>query len=453
MQSTIATSFPPGPPGMPVLGNFLDFRRLGSLHFYINLWHNYGDLASASVGPVRFVMAVKPEHIQHVLVKNPQLYVKGMSHDKLRTAIGNGILTLEGERWYRQRKLMQPTYTPKNIKGFAGLMTEASQQMMERWQEQFQTTGGLMDLNQEMTRMTIKVISDAMFGVDLQENFREAAKALLTLLEYTSATSNSIIDIPLFIPTPLNRRLIKSKRLMREFLFDVIHRRRTEGLQDDLLSMLMSSRDEQTGENMTDEQLHDEALITFFAGHETTASLLTWTWFLLSKNPEVEAKLEAELSQVLQGRTPTLDDLPNLPYTKMILDETLRLHSPVPMLARDAVSDDEFGGYHINKGTMVVLMPYATHRHPDYWEKPLEFYPEHFTEAAIAKRPRYAYLPFGSGQRICIGLHFAHMEAALILADVAQRYRMRLAEPNDGAVQFVGVARPAKPIRMKAIPR
>lgn len=449
--STATPTFPAGPKGLPVIGSLLDFRREGALDFYHALWHRYGDVASAAIGPIKFVVVVRPEHIQHVLVKHPEKYVKGLSHEKLRVAIGNGILTLEGEKWYRQRKLMQPTYTPKNIKGFATIMTDESQNLIGRWQNQL-PPDRVVDVNQEMTRTTMKVISRTMFGLDMDENFREAARALITLLEYTSASTNSLIDVPLFIPTAGNQRLKHAKQVLREFLMGVIQTRRTNGLSDDLLSMLMSSRDEESGHMMTDEQLHDEALITFFAGHETTASLLTWTWYLLSKNPEVEAKLHAELASVLNGRTPTLDDLPNLTYTRMILDEALRLYSPVPLLARDAVEDDELAGYHIPKGTMVVAMPYATHRHPQYWQKPLEFYPEHFEAAAVAQRPRYAYFPFGSGQRICIGLHFAHMEAALILADVAQRFQLRLAQPNDGRLSYVGVARPKQPIMMKVMP-
>ena len=445
-------SFPPGPKGAPLVGSLFDFRRSGTLDFYRDVWRQYGDVSSATVGPVKFFVVVRPEHIQHVLVKNPDKYVKGISHEKLRVAIGNGILTLEGEKWYRQRKLMQPVYTPKGIRPYAEIMTDESQHLIERWRTQL-PPDRVVDINQEMTRVTMKVISRAMFGIDMDENFRDAARALIMLLEYTSASTNTLIDMPLFIPTPTNQRLKHAKRVLREFLMNIIQKRRQEGLQDDLLSMLMSSKDEETGATMTDEHLHDEALITFFAGHETTASLLTWTWYLLSKNPRVEAKLHAELAQKLQGRTPTLDDLSNLPYTRMVLDDALRLYSPVPLLARDAAMDDELAGYRVPKGTMVVVMPYATHRHPDFWEKPLEFYPEHFEEAAVAKRPRYAYFPFGSGQRICIGLHFAHMEAALILADVAQRFQLRMAEENDGKLMYVGVARPLKPIKMKVTAR
>jgi cytochrome P450 len=255
--------------------------------------------------------------------------------------------------------------------------------------------------------------------------------------------------VPLFIPTPGNQRLKWAKKTIRDFIYQIIQQRRTEGLQDDLLSMLMSARDEETGQAMTDEQLHDEVLITIFAGHETTASLLTWTLYLLSKHTEVEAKLHEELDRVLQGRTPTMDDIPNLPYTRMVLDETLRLYSPVPILARDAAKDDEIDGQPIPKGSLMIVVPYATHRHPDFWDHPLEFYPEHFTPERVEKRPRYAYFPFGAGQRVCLGVHFALMEAVLILAEVAQHYRARLHSDHDGSVRYIGVARPAHPIMMR----
>jgi cytochrome P450 len=440
-------ALPAGPTGLPVIGNLLQMQRQGMLDFYRKLWEDCGDVATASIGPMKFLMVTRPEHIQHVLVKNADKYVKGLSHDKLRLAIGNGILTLEGDVWSRQRKLMQPTFTPKGIKPFAEIMSEEAQGLIDRWNAGLPGTWQV-DISQEMQRVTMKVISRSMFGLDMDRDFTSASHALVALLEYTAATSTGLIDIPLFVPTPANRRLKEAKAELREFLMGVIRKRREEGLRNDLLSMLMTAKDADTGEVMTDEQLHDEALIIFFAGHETTASLLTWTWYLLSKHPDVEKKLHDELATVLGGRRPTLEDIPNLPYTRMVLDESLRHYSPVPIVARDLLEDDELAGYKIPKGTLAVVALYNTHRHPEFWERPLDFYPEHFTPEAVAARPRYAYSPFGAGPRICIGLHFAQMEAVLILADVAQRFRLRLARPHDGSVRYVGVTRPATPILM-----
>jgi cytochrome P450 len=439
----------PGPKGLPVLGSINSMRSQGVLKFYFENWKTYGDVVQFKLGPLPAFQFVRPEHIQHIMVKNPDVYVKGMSHDRLRTAIGHGILTLEGSAWQQQRRLMQPTYTPRGIRRFAELMVEEAQKLTTSLTAQ----RAAFDINGEMTRTTMSVISRAMFGVDISTDFRDTAKALYELLDYTASSAAAIVPMPLFIPTPGNLRLKHAKVVIRNFIMGIVEQRRREGLQEDLLSLLMSSKDEDTGEVMPDDQLHDEVLVTFFAGHETTATLLTWTFYLLSHYPEVEAKLHAELAQVLNGRTPTLDDLNNLPYTRMVLDDALRLYSPVTVMARDAAREDVVDGYTIPKGAMVTVVPYATHRHPEFWEKPLEFYPEHFTEDRVAQRPRYAYFPFGAGQRICIGNHFAQMEAALILAEVAQRVKLRLVQPEEIGVKFIGVIRPEKPIMMTVQPR
>ena len=217
---------------------------------------------------------------------------------------------------------------------------------------------------------------------------------------------------------------------------------------EDLLSLLISAKDED-GQSMDRKQLRDEVLITFFAGHETTANLLTWTWVMLSKNPLVREKLHAELERVLNGRTPTLEDVPNLTYTRMVLDEALRLYSPVAIMARDPLADDEIGGFHIPAGSLVTITPYITHRHPEFWHNPEAFDPERFTPAEVAKRPRYAYYPFGAGPRICLGQHFALLEAVLALATVAHRFELQLVPGLGIQAEFVGTMRPNRSVLME----
>lgn len=444
----VAQRVPPGSQGLPVVGELLSLQRQGVFGFYLNGVRKYGDISGYKVGPLKSFAFARSEHIQHIMVKHPETYVKAISHEKLRFAIGNGILTLEGPKWVRQRKLMQPLYTPKGIRQFTDIMLEESGKLGAYWRDTL-PTNAVVDVNKEMARATMAVIGRSMFGQIPENDEGRVADAILALLHYTGVAGNSLIDIPLFVPTRINQIYKRSRRIVADYIYNLIRQKRESGLGDDLLSMLMTSKDADTGEFMTDEQLHDEALITLFAGHETTASLLTWTWYLLDKHPEVEAKLHAELDSVLGGRTPTPEDLPNLPYTRMVLDEVLRLYAPVTMIARDTVQDDEIDGYAIPKGSLIVVMFYATHRYPDYWEKPLEFYPEHFTEAAVAARPRYAYVPFGAGHRVCLGVHFGQMEAALILADLAQRFRLRMATPNDGDIVWAGVTRPKAPILMR----
>ncbi len=447
MSSISTVTVPPGPKGIPILGSLNTMRNKGIFDFHIDLWREYGDTVQVKLGPITSIIFTRAEHIQYIMVQNADKFVKGISHEKLRTAIGDGILTLEGERWYTQHKLMQPTYTRKNVAKFAEIMQEESQKMLERW-DALQPRS-VVDINQEMTRVTMSVIMRSIFNIDVSENVKEAIKALHNLLEYTSRSTDSIIDVPLFVPTPANRLLKRSRAIVTEFIQSIIAQRRREGLGDDLLSLLMSARDADTGEPMSNEQIENEILITIFAGHETTASLLTWGLYALSLNPEAEARLHNEVDSIMGGRPTTTDDMPKLTYTRMILDETLRLYSPVPIMARDAMVADEIGGYAVPKGTLIILMPYGTHRSPDYWEKPLEFYPEHFLPAAVESRPRYAYLPFGAGQRICLGMHFALLEATLILGDIAQRYQPRLAVPFDGKVKYIGVVRPVAPIMLR----
>ncbi len=437
----------PGPKGNFLFGNLFDMRKQGTLQFYQDAWRQHGDITRYQMGPMTIHQVVRAEDVQHVLVKNNKNYIKGFSHDKLRATIGYGILTSEGDYWQRQRRLMSPTYTPRAVEQFGDIMLDAAEEMLVRWRAL--PSGSHLNINQEMMRLTMSVISRSMFSIDISEDFAEAGEALSFLLVYTSDRTMSIIDPPLFIPTPMNRKLKWALTTINDFLYNIITERRKIPPGDDLLSMLMEMRDVETGERMTDEQLRDEVLITFFAGHETTAQLLTWTWYLLAKSPAEEQKLHNELAQVLNGRSPTLDDIPQLTYTRMILDEALRLYSPVAIVARDAVEEDEIKGYRIPAGSMVIITPFNTHRHPDYWEKPYDFYPDHFTPDRVAARPRYAYYPFGAGPRICIGMHFAMMEAILVLAETAQRYRLQIlpGQPEVG-VQFAGTLRPDQTIMM-----
>ena len=204
----------------------------------------------------------------------------------------------------------------------------------------------------------------------------------------------------------------------------------------------MEMRDDETGQGMSEKQLRDEVLITFFAGHETTAQLLTWTWYLLSEHTAVEERFHAELEETMGGRVPEVDDIEGLRYTRMIMDETLRLYSPVAIMARDAVADDRVGSYEVPAGCIVTLNPYATHRHPEFWERPEDFYPDHFAEESVEARPRYAYYPFGLGPRTCLGKHFALLEGALVLAEVGQRYKPRLVPGQEMKSHWSGTLRP-----------
>ena len=364
----------------------------GVLTSYFDLWRRYGDVARTKVGPMVIHQIVRPEHIRQVMVEKLDIYPKGLSHDKLRIALGNGLLTSDGPLWKQQRRLMQPTYTPRGIAQYADIMVDSADRMLDRWRVRQDADAPLV-VNEEMMRLAMSVISRSMFSIDISEDFAEAGEALMTILEFAAQRSMSFIDPPLFIPTPMNRRFNHALATIDSFLYGIIRARKTMPPGDDLLSLLMSAHDEDTGQVMDEEQLRDEVLITFFAGHETTAQLLSWTWYLLSRHPHVEEKLHVELAAVLNGRTPTLEDVPNLVYTRQIIDETLRLYSPVAIMARDPIADDVIGGYPVPAGSMVTITPFITHRHPEFWVNPEGFMPERFEPDEVAKRPRVCLLP------------------------------------------------------------
>jgi cytochrome P450 len=303
-------------------------------------------------------------------------------------------------------------------------------------------------VNLEMMRLAMSVISRSIFTLDIGEDFAEAGEALTQILDFASQRSVSLLTLPLSVPTPGNQRLKGALATIDEFLYGIIADRRRKPPGDDLLSLLMATGDAETGESMSEKQLRDEVLITFFAGHETTAQLLTWAWYLLSEHPAVEARFHAELEAQLGGRSPGAEDVDGLVYTRRIMDETLRLYSPVALMARDAVADDTVGGYEVPAGTIVTLSPYMTHRHPEFWERPLDFCPEHFGPEQVASRPRYAYYPFGAGPRICLGKHFALLEGALVLAEVGQRYRPRLVPGQEIKPHWSGTLRPDRDVMM-----
>ncbi len=389
-------------------------REYGDIcHYYILRWPVY--------------LVNHPDYIKHVLQDNHRNYGKNtIAYRMLRLILGNGLVTSDGDFWLRQRRLAQPAFHRQRIEGFGTIMTQATLAMLERW-EHDAATGQGFDLAQEMTRLTLRIAGETLFHIDLTDDANEVGQALAVGLEEIISRLSRPFALPLFLPTPKNRRFIASRRALDQVVYGIIRdHRRTGEEQGDLLSMFMLAEDEETGERMTDQQLRDEVMTMVLAGHETTANALIWTWYLLAQHPEVEAKLAAELVAVLDGRVPTMADVPHLPYTSMVIQESMRLYPPVYIISRSATHDDEIGGYPVPAGTTVSMSPYAMHRHPDYWEEPETFAPERFAPEAVAERRRFAYIPFAAGPRQCIGNTFALTEAQLVLATVAQRFRPRL---------------------------
>ncbi len=412
---------PPGPGGYRLFRSARQIQR-APLQFLTDLTHTYGDIALVRflVWPVYVVN--HPDFIKQVLQEHHRSYNKdNFDYRLLRPLLGKGLLTNDGVSWLHQRRLIQPTFHRQRLAAFGSLMTEAAEAMLVRW-GRYAERSGVLDVADEMMRLTLRIIGQALFSLDLSEEATTVRRALRSANDYLCAPFP-----PLFVPTPRNRRLQTALRRLDALVYDLIAARR-QSQQDtpDLLSMLLGVRDEETGEGMSDQQIRDEVITLLLAGHETTAVALCWTWYLLAQHPECEKLLHAEVDAVLGGRLPTVEDLPMLPYGSMVIEEAMRLYPPAWSFSRNAIAEDELGGYHIPAGSVILLCPYTTHRHPAFWEQPEVFDPLRFTPERVASRPHYAYFPFGGGPRQCIGNAFAMMEAHLILATVSQRYRLCL---------------------------
>ena len=418
---------PPGPPGHVLLGNAGEIRQRGGHVFVLETMRRYGEISRYRVLKWPVYLLSHPDYIKHVLQDNHRNYGKNaFAYRALRTILGNGLLTSEGDFWLRQRRLAQPAFHRQRIEGFGSIMTHATQVMLERW-EAYAEHHHAFDLSQEMTRLTLRIAGETLFHIDLSDEADEVGGALSVALEQINDRLHRLFTLPTFFPTPQNRRFVAALHTLDNVVEEMIaERRRMPEDRGDLLSMFMLVQDEETGERMNDRQLLDEVKTMLLAGHETTANALTWTWYLLAQHPEVEARLTTELAEVLGGRVPLIADLPRLPYTHMVIQESIRLFPPAWIILRHAIKDDEIGGYPVPAGRVVGISPYVMHRHPGFWDEPEAFHPERFTPERVAERHRFAYIPFAAGPRQCIGNTFAMTEAQLVLATVAQRYRLRL---------------------------
>jgi cytochrome P450 len=384
------------------------------------LVRDYGDIVTMRYYNFRVYFVSHPDFIEQVLVTHNRKFMKGRILRKNRRLFGDGLLTSEGDFWLRQRRLAQPAFHRGRVGSYADTMVRYADRLVAEWKD-----GDERDIHAEMMRLTLQIVAKTLFDADVDREARQVGHALEAIMELNSDFRKLMLT-PNWLPTPRNIRAAIATRRLDKIIFRFIEERRTSGKDTgDLLSMLLAARDED-GSRMTDQQLRDEAITIFLAGHETTANALSWTWMLLSQNPAVEAKLHAELDSILAGRTPSLDDLPKLPYTGHVITESMRLYPPAWGMARVAIEDVEIGGYPIPKGCGVSLAQWVVHRDARWFEAPEEFRPERWEADLLKRLPRFAYFPFGGGPRQCIGNNFAVMEAGLLLAAIAQRFRIRL---------------------------
>jgi cytochrome P450 len=419
--------------------------RFDSLAFTLSLSRQYGDIAYYRFGPLHVYHLCHPDLAQQILVDQHDRFRKP---ELLRHAFGpfagQGLLTSEGSLWKQQRKLMQPAFHHRHLAAYGNVMVAQTLGMMDSFAQ-----GQVREITSEMAELTLGIVAKCLFGAELPSERKQIREAMVAMIAAASRRVNSILRMPSWIPTAGNireRRALAQMDGILQSLFD--SRRKLQEQRDDLLSVLLAATGEVSAGGMSDKQLRDEMLTLFLAGHETTANALTWTWFLLSRHPRVETKLWDELDRVLNGRPPEPADLAKLPYTEMVIRESLRLYPPAPAVAREPVGDVTIAGYRIPKGSLLSVNTYGLQRDARFYPDPERYDPERFSPGWEERIPRYAYLPFGAGPRVCIGNAFALMEARLILATVAQCYKLSL-EPGQKVVpvQLITV-KPRGPVWM-----
>lgn len=446
MEAVLEYTSAPGVSGLALFRLMPKFKR-NTLGTFVDLWRTHGDLVCLRGLWASFILT-DAQHVEYVLQTNSRNYRKGRSFQEVKRATGNGLFVSEGDVWLRQRRLAQPAFHRQRIATFAKIMTDSTEAMLERWQPLAERNDAV-DVGAEMLRLTLGIVGKALFSRDLSDEADTVTQSFEVVRKHITNRVMSVIKFPASFPTPQNRRFGRALANAEPVVYELIaERRRGQGNPDDLLSLLMAARDEETGEGLSDQELLDQAKTIIGAGYETTTQALTWTWYLLAKHPEIENKLRAEISDVLGKRTPTFEDLPNLKYTLMVFQEAMRLYPPAWAMSRSAINADEIGGYRVPANSEILLVPYITHRHPKYWEKPEEFLPEHFLPEKQAARPKFAYFPFGAGPRQCIGNNFALMEAQLIMATVAQKYRLRLADEREIEPETSITLRPSRNLKM-----
>ena len=416
---THTPALPPGPRPLPIVGNILDFRR-DQLGYLQELQRQFGKMATIYIGKTPVVLLFRPEHVRYVLTENPRNFTSREVAEGLRQLIGDGLLTIDGEAHRQQRRLVQPAFHKKRVESYAGIMTDYAEQMLKDWR-----AGDRIDMARTMQELTLRIVGKCLFNLDLAGEVNALGSAFTEMIANPVGLLEGFLNVRIDQPFTAYGKRMAAKRRVDEFIYRLIAQRRRETEdKGDVLSMLLEAQEGDTG--LSDTQVHDHIMTFVAAGHETTANALTWTFYLLSQHAEAREKLLAELKSVLGGRTPTLDDLPNLPYTEWSLNESMRIYPPAWTQGRRAVEAFELDGVHFPAGTMVMFSQWVIHRLPDIWGDPEAFRPERWDPIHGQKVPPWSYFPFGGGPRICIGMPFAQLEAKLLLATILQHYTPRL---------------------------
>lgn len=448
VASPARTERPPGPRGLPWVGSLPGFAH-DPLGFMTDAQARHGDVSSFDIAGETLYLFAHPDDIEAILVRHWRSLHKDKIYEELRALLGNGLVTNEDEPWKRQRALAAPSFQPKHLRTYADAMIRLSEAHGASLGD-----GETRDVHADMMRLTMDIVLTTVFGSDATLDGETVARSIDTFLieGFVPEAHGWRVMLPKWVPTPGRRKVADAIATLDAEINRVIDRRRASAdVGDDLLGRLLAAQDE-SGAGMSDQQLRDEVVTLFVAGHETTALALTYTWILLSRNPDIRARVEAEVDEVLGDRPATLADMERLEFTRAVLDESMRVYPPVWAVGREAMADIEVNGQVVPKGTQLLMSPWVTQRDPRWFADPLTFKPDRWLDGLAQRLPRFAYFPFGGGPRVCIGNHFAVMEGVLALASLARHVRYECADSRLDLIPSVTL-RPSHPIPVRVTRR
>ncbi|KVE28249.1 cytochrome [Burkholderia singularis] len=441
----------PGPRGSLMMGNLAEYKR-NPITMLLRLQQQYGDVVRNRLGPFVTHALAHPDYVQYVLQENHRNYVRGRFYDNFKKFFGDGILTTDGDFWRRHRRVVQPLFHKKQVESHAAAVGDAALALAHRWSGL--PPGEAIDVVEEMMTLSLRMLGLMVFNSDVSTHAQALGPAVRFGIEAMMPQGDANDFTPRWVPTRFNRKVAHAQRAINTIIDKIIADHREGNCEpSDVISMLMNARDPDTGQPLTQKEVHDEVLTVFLAGHETTGSGLAWALYALAQHPAVLRQLREELDARLGGRAPTVQDLEQLPYLQQVVDEVLRVYPPIWGFTRDLVDDDEIGGYHIPAGSSIFVSPYVTHRHPAFWRNPDAFDPENFASEATAGRHRYAFFPFGGGMRKCIGFQTALLQMRVLVAVIAQHCDLNALPGHPIELGAMISLRPVHGIRLIVKPR
>lgn len=445
---TTKTTLPPGPRRLPYIGNLLSLRQ-DPLGFLQQLQQTYGNMATIYLGRMPMVLLFRPEYVRYVLVEHPRNFSNRGVVQEDQGIASEGLLTIDGEKHRQQRRAVQPAFHKKVVEGYATVIGQYTQELLKTWHP-----GDRVDMSSAMQQLTLRIVSKCLFNIDLSNQLNALGDAFNNMIGSSTSMAEDFLNIRIDNPLTGYGKRRAAMRQLNMLIYTLIAQRREDDREhNDVLSMLMSAQSgEEPETKLTDKQIHDHIVTFLAAGHETTAIALVWTFYLLSKHPQVREKLLDEIRTVLAGRAPTVDDLANLPYLDWVLSESMRLYPPAWMQMRFVDKEFELDGVRLPPGTLLMLSQWVIHRLPDIWEDPEVFRPERWDPENAQQIPPGAYFPFGGGPRICIGMPFAQLEAKLILATILQHYVPQTAPGYKPELQPVITLRPKRNLHVTLMP-